>query len=71
MAHKELTIENLFVALQKEFGPFPDDALQSGGLFEDMPATVLEAELAQDARFEDLPGTVREATAQSTASLAA
>ncbi len=70
MTHQELTIENLFLTLQKEFGPFRDDAPQSGGIFEDVPAAVLDGEFAGEARIE-LPQIALEATAPSAATLAA
>ena len=71
MTHPNLTIQNVFEVLQKEFGPFQNDPLKSGGTFEDVPAAVLEAEFAEEVGLEDLPQVARGATVKSTAALAA
>ena len=70
MIRPDLTIQNVFDALQKEFGPFRDNALSIGGSFEDIPATMLDGEFAGDMGLAALSQTVRKATAQSTAARA-
>ena len=71
MTQQDLTIQNVFETLQKEFGPFQDDPLKLGGTFEDVSAAVLAAEFADEARLGDLPQIAQNATAQSAAALAA
>ena len=70
MTHQDLTIQNVFETLQKEFGPFQNDALKSGGSFEDVPAAPLDAEFAHEAHG-DFPKIARKATLKSTVTLAA
>ena len=55
MAHSNLTIHNMFDALQNRFGAFQE--------FEDVPASVLDAEIADEVRLDDLPIIVQEAVA--------
>ena len=61
LIHSDQAIQNLFHALE---GVFPENTLRSRGLFEDVPATMLETEFSDDARFGDLPEIVRGATAR-------
>jgi hypothetical protein len=55
MAHSNQTIHDMFDALQNRFGAFLE--------FEDVPASVLNAEIANEARFDNLPKIVQEAVA--------
>jgi ribosomal protein S8 len=55
MAHSNQTIHDMFNALQNRFGAFLE--------FEDVPASVLNAEIASEARFDDLTNIAQEAVA--------
>ena len=55
MVHSNLTIHNMFDALQSRFGAFQE--------FEDVSASVLDAEIADETRLDDLPVIVQEAVA--------
>ncbi|MHA1107584.1 MAG: hypothetical protein ACTSQV_00555 [Alphaproteobacteria bacterium] len=68
MTRSDQTIHNMFDALQNNFGAFHEAA---GGTFEDVPASVLRSEFADEAQFDDLPASVQEAMAHSTALRAA
>ena len=55
MALSNQTIHNLLDALQSEFGAFQQ--------FEDVPASVLEAENADQPQFIDLPNFMKDVAA--------
>jgi hypothetical protein len=55
MAHSNQTIHNMFDALQNRFGAFLE--------FEDVPASVLDAEKANEPRFDDFSNMAQEAAA--------
>ena len=55
MVHSNLTIHNMFDALQSRFGAFQE--------FEDVSASVLDAEIADEARLDDLPIVAQEVVA--------
>jgi hypothetical protein len=55
MAHSNQTIHDMFDVLQKRFGAFRE--------FEDVPASVLDAEKASEARFDELAKIMHEAAA--------
>jgi len=55
MAHSIRTIHDMFDALQQRFGPFP--------LFQDVSASVLDAEKASEVQLDILPKIARAAVA--------
>ena len=63
MTQSDLTIPNVIKNLEKEFGPFR--------IFQDVPAAVLDAELAGEAGLDTLPQIARKATNKFTDALAA
>lgn len=71
MTHSDQTLQDMFDALQDTYGVFQQDGRRSCGHFDDVPATVLEAEFSDDTRLGDLPETVQAATALSMSALAA
>ena len=55
MANSNYTIQDMFNALHNEFGAFQK--------FEDVPASVLEAENTDQAQFIDLPKYMKDESA--------
>ena len=55
MANSNYTIHDMFNALHNEFGAFQK--------FEDVPASVLEAENADQGQFIDLPKYIKDVAA--------